>query len=307
MLLYDIILKSTWTARVSVKAEKYMENSLTFLYSTTPWLFKWSDFLCQAFPKGGKQGEYLVWRKPSSPLLPPERDQPHRSRTGTCPQWQTWPQQVARVWGGLRGTEGVTAGSKPLAGIEAPLSLAFPDVHTHKPATLGETAFAPAHVIPTGWLGWLELPGKDRSVSKSPTSARDRTSRGEPRPPCVKAVVRHLCRRAEDAASSLSRGFGSCIWAGTVSTFALSHRKREAGKLKVDTNACACHVLISENFRRRDPAYPSDTTNAVPPSFHDRDREIRMARKVLRHTIEAAENHTREETWVPKSLWEGFC
>lgn len=239
---------------------------------------------------------FATWTRPTAPFQ--DRDVPTVTDVASA-------SGSGLGWAARNG--GVTAGSKPLAGIEAPLSLAFPDVHTHKPATLGETAFAPAHVIPTGWLGWLELPGKDRSVSNSPTSARDRTSRGEPRPPCVKAVVRHLCRRAEDAASSLSRGFGSCIWAGTVSTFALSHRKREAGKLKVDTNACACHVLISENFRRRDPAYPSDTTNAVPPSFHDRDREIRMARKVLQHTIEAAENHTREETWVPKSLWEGFC
>lgn len=74
---------------------------------------------------------------------------------------------------------GITANSKRLSGIEAPLSLVFPDIHTRKPATVGETIFALAHIIPTGWPGWLELPGKDRSVLKSPTSARDCTSEGD--------------------------------------------------------------------------------------------------------------------------------
>lgn len=74
---------------------------------------------------------------------------------------------------------GVTHNSKCLLGIEAPLSLTLADVHTRKPATLGETIFGLACVIPTGWLGCPELPGKDRSRLKSPTSARDCTSHGE--------------------------------------------------------------------------------------------------------------------------------
>jgi len=51
-----------------------------------------------------------------------------------------------------------------------------PDFPTRKPATWGETIFALAPAIPAGWLG---LPGKDRSLLKSPTPARDGTSRGE--------------------------------------------------------------------------------------------------------------------------------
>lgn len=74
---------------------------------------------------------------------------------------------------------GITANGKRLSGIEGPLSLAFPDIHTRKPAALGEAIFAPVHVMPAGWLGWLELPGKDRSVWKSPAVARDCPSPGE--------------------------------------------------------------------------------------------------------------------------------
>jgi len=56
------------------------------------------------------------------------------------------------------------------------------------------------------------------------------------------------------------------------------------GKLKTDTDTCVSHVLISENFWRRALAYPTDIKIVSPPSFHNTDREIRMAKEVLQES-----------------------
>lgn len=58
MLFYGILLKSTLIAQLSAKAGKYMENSLTFTAQLYGFLN--DHFLCQAFTKAGKQGEYMV-------------------------------------------------------------------------------------------------------------------------------------------------------------------------------------------------------------------------------------------------------
>lgn len=154
------------------KSEKYTEKTLT----VTSQLYGFSNdqiFSARHSPKQESKVN-VVQQKPLSPLSLPEHDQPHCTNIQTCPQLQMCPQAL----GGLQGREGLLQPANVSQELST-LSQALTHIHTCKTATVGETVFVLARVITTGWLGWLEPPGKDRSVLKSPASAGDCISQGE--------------------------------------------------------------------------------------------------------------------------------